>query len=150
MNKKINLIRDIKIIESELDNAIAGFLSVNLNEDIIPQYPTAFVYLDKNIHIFFNGDAELFNKISHGTEAAFTIIRSERAEKVNKENAVQYYSFVSIRVEGYISKADDSKLINELNTAYKNKYARSATDINFSKILIIDTNEIHAVEEVGV
>jgi predicted FMN-binding regulatory protein PaiB len=63
------------------------------------------------------------------------------------------YNFFSISIRGTIKNIDDNKLIEELRENYLKKYKKATEgEINFSalsKIVIIDTEEIQAYEELG-
>lgn len=149
MAKIVNQIRDIEVIEGELKNAIAGLLSFSVSEDKIIQLPATFVYLDKNIYIFFDDDSELYDTIGLNTELSFSVIKTEKGKKSAELNFIPVYKFISVKLVGLAKKIDEAKSIDELNKAFAAKYYKSEIHFKYSKIIMIDTEEIQANEEIG-
>lgn len=154
MQKQINQIRDLGVIEKELNSHAAGILAVLNDEDQVIQHPTNYLYIDKNIYLFFNDEDELFNKIKFDHLASFGIIRSGEFNKSSKSSVSAIYQFFSITISGMLRKVDDAKLIEEIKKFYIKKYSEQTpqSEIEFSgteRIVIIDTEEIQAVEEIG-
>jgi len=52
MQRFTNQIRDLELIESELKNTSVGVLALYIDDEKTIQYPTTFLYRDKNIYIF--------------------------------------------------------------------------------------------------
>ncbi|QQS34865.1 MAG: pyridoxamine 5'-phosphate oxidase family protein [Ignavibacteriales bacterium] len=154
MQKQITQIRDLEIIEKELNSNSAGLLAVLNDEDQIIQLPTNYLYMDKNIYVFFNDEEEIFNSIKFDHLVSFGIIRPGENRKTSKAKNSPIYHFVSITITGVLRKVDDVKLIDDLKKNYIKKFSDSSTqqEIEFSgteRIVIIDTEEIQAVEEIG-
>lgn len=149
MAKIVNQIRDIEIIEGELKNAIAGLLSFSISEEKIVQIPTTFVYLDKNIYVFFDDDSELYDSLEINTELTFSVIKTEKGKKSADLNFVPVYRFVSVKLAGLAKKMDEPKVIDELNKSFSAKYSKNELNTKFKKIVMIDTEEIQASEEIG-
>ena len=149
MTKIVNQIRDINIIEGELKNAIAGLLSFTVSEDKIIQIPSTFIYLDKNIYIFFDEDSEIYETLEIDTPLSFSVIKTEKGKKTAELNFTPVYKFVSVKLNGLNKKIDDAKTIDELNRAYSAKYYKNEAGNKYIKIIMIDTEEIQAAEEIG-
>lgn len=154
MQKQITQIRDLEIIEKELNSNDAGILAVLTDEDQVIQHPTNYLYMDKNIYVFFNDEEELFNSIKFDHLASFAVIRPGENRKSIKSKNPPIYHFVSITISGMLRKVDDIKLIDDLKKNYIKKYSDkiSQAEIEFigtERIVIIDTEEIQAVEVIG-
>ncbi len=154
MQKQITQIRDLEIIEKELNSNDAGILAVLTDEDQVIQHPTNYLYMDKNIYVFFNDEEELFNSIKFDHLASFAVIRPGENRKSSKSKNPPIYHFVSITISGMLRKVDDTKLIDDLKKNYIKKYSGKLAleEIEFSgteRIVIIDTEEIQAVEVIG-
>jgi nitroimidazol reductase NimA-like FMN-containing flavoprotein (pyridoxamine 5'-phosphate oxidase superfamily) len=153
MQKVIAQVRDLKIIEGELGSNIAGVLAITLENDSLAQIATPFLYHDKNIYIFFSNENEIFEKIQSGHFASFTIIKIGKVRKSKSMDFEPTYRFLSISVKGAVRNVEDNKLIEDLRGLYMDKYKKSKDGIiNFtalSKVIIIDTEEIQAFQEVG-
>ncbi|MEO8398807.1 MAG: hypothetical protein ABI550_03220 [Ignavibacteriaceae bacterium] len=153
MEKRLSQIRDIELIEKELNSANVGIAALCIKDENIIQKATTYIYLDKNIYFFFNIDSELYEKIQFDTSASFTILKNEKAKK-NSENFKSIYHVISISILGLVKKVDEQKLLEELRKSYLKKYSRnsSMTKENsalLGKSIIIDTEEIQAFEEIG-
>lgn len=149
MAKIVNQIRDIEVIEGELKNAVAGLLSFPVSEDKIIQLPTTFVYLDKNIYIFFEDDAELFDEIELNTNLTFSVVKTEKGKKRNDLSFNPVYRFVAVKLTGLNKKIDELKALDDLNKIYSDKYLKGEVKSNFKKIIMIDSEEIQGTEEIG-
>ncbi len=153
MHKIINQIRDIKVIEEELNNNPAGILALIFDGDKVTQLTKTYLYMDKNIYIFFHKDDELFDDIQWDSIAMFTIFKLGKLKKTNNLDFEPTYNIFSITVRGAIKKIDDPKLIEEAKNNYVSKYKRKInTPIDYShisKVVLIDTEEIQASEETG-
>lgn len=149
MHRKISYIRDLEIIEKELNNSSGGILAFNVDSDKAMQYTTTFLYLDKNIYFFLDKEDELYEKISFNSPASFTIIRDHRLKKSREES---YYLF-SATVIGSLKIVDEKKTIDDIRNKYCLKYSlRKTNDPKSSperELIMIDSEEIQAVEEEG-
>ncbi len=153
MRKFVLQIRDLDLIESELKSNPAGVFAVELENEKVAQIATTFLYLDKNIYIFFNKEDEFYNGIQFDVEVTFTILRYGNAEKQKSVDFDPAYNLFSISVKGIVKKVEEIKLIDDLRKNYINKYQKSSdSKIDYSilsKVIMIDTEEIQAVEETG-
>ncbi len=154
MNRVIKQIRDLEVIEKELAENKGGVIALRAEDDKLVQVPTPFLYKDKNVFIFFNGEDEVYENIQFDTTVTFTIIREEKIRKSKKTGFNPSYSFLATTVSGIIRKIDEAKTIEELKQSYAAKYSTKETgsELDFtviSKAVMIDTEEIKAIEETG-
>ena len=154
MKRIINQIRELDLIEKELHAGTTGVLAVNFNEDKIAQTATTYLYLDKNIYIFFREEDELFERINFQSEVSFTIVKTEKAKKTSKLDFKPGYNIFSITISGLVKKLDDQKIIDDLIQNYLKKYSGGEEGGNkspakLSKVVLIDSREIQAIEEIG-
>lgn len=149
MNKIVTSIRDINEIETELNEALAGVISIQLDGDNLLQIPTNFIYLDKNIYVYLDKEEEVFNNIRFGYPASFSIVNSKKAEGENIT-----YRLKSITINGDIRLVDEQKVIDQLKELYRQKYSSDDQNKNYKipknyTLVIIDSSEIKAVIEEG-
>lgn len=153
MQKRTIQIRDLKAIEHGLDNNFAGVLSFYGGEENVAHIPLTFIYLDKNIYLFFNADDEVYESIPYDNTAIFTTVKSEKGKKVNNQEFDAVYRFFSVTIKGIIKKVDEPKIIEDIRKRYLKKYSTKVDDPNnneyLNKLVIIDTEEIQAIEEIG-
>jgi hypothetical protein len=139
----------MSLIEAELARAFAGFLAIHFEGEIIKQYATAFLYLDKNIFIPADEDDDILDKTEKIKSAAFTIIRNNGKSGGQGEEGRTSYRYISIKLDGLIKKTDDQRLAAEVNKAYNAKYHKGNPVEKPVKFYIIDTEEFQAFEETG-
>ncbi len=154
MQRIINQIRDLEIIESELKSTTVGVFALNIDEEKTIQYPTTFLYRDKNIYIFFKTDDELYQSIKYNSNASFTIVRQEKTKRGKKTDFSPSYQMFSITLNGLVRKVDEEKTMSVLREEYLAKYSKKTDSIkqnipSLSAAIIMDSDEIHAQEEVG-
>lgn len=158
MNKLITQIKDIDLIEKELNKSSSGVLACHAQEDKLIQMATNYLYKDKNVFIFFAEDDEVFDTIKFNSHSDFTIIKNESGQvsdyKKKKHEIIPKYYMFSITVKGIIKQVEEKKLIETCQSAYAEKYSgkTSQGSIDFSpiqKVVIIDSEEIQAFEEIG-
>ncbi len=151
MKKIIKQIRDIEIIEKELNASSSGIVALILNNDKLTQFVTPYLYLNKNIYIFFDDENELFQNLHFDSNVSFTIVKNEKVKK--SKNFTPTYGFLTINILGKMKIVDDQKIIEEVKQHYLLKYKKNLDGVFdlsiLKKIVIIDTEEIHAVEEIG-
>ncbi len=151
MQRKYSQIRDIKIIEEGLTSAIAGVAAFHAEDKFI-QYPTSYVYLDKNIYIMFREGEDFYDLIKYGSPASFNVLRQEKPKKT-KTTTLNENRYLSFSIMGSIKKLDDPKQIEECLTSYFTKYSYEKISKNLKKIsalsqiIMIDSEEIQAFEE---
>jgi hypothetical protein len=146
MQKKIVQIKEINVIEGELNSAPVGVLAFR-NDDKIIQKTRTFIYLDKNIYILFAQGEEEFRKIKHGWSTSFLVIRNLNDTEESSSNP---YKILSITVTGKIKIIDEQKAFEEISKSFFKKYPGGKGKKNgFSGAVMIDTEEIQAYEESG-
>ncbi|MHB1686596.1 MAG: hypothetical protein ACYCVH_04385 [Ignavibacteriaceae bacterium] len=153
MRKIVQPIRNLETIEEELKNSISGVLSFYAQEEKIVQLAVTYIYLDKNVYIFFPGDDELFDKINLEVKASFTVLRNSKSKKRNVSEIVSPYCFLSVSIKGFLKRVDEQKLMDDLVKNYLKKYMKEITEnadlSGLDKAFFIDTEEIQAFEETG-
>jgi nitroimidazol reductase NimA-like FMN-containing flavoprotein (pyridoxamine 5'-phosphate oxidase superfamily) len=154
MQRIINQIRDLELIESELHDTSFGVLALSIDEEKTIQYPTTFLYRDKNVYIFFKSEDEIYNSVKYNSSASFTIIKQEKAKKSRKLDFTPSYQMFSITLNGVVRKVDEEKAMVNLRQEYLAKYSKKADTAKKSipelaAALIMDSDEIHALEEFG-
>lgn len=152
MQVKTKIIRDIKVIEKELNSIASGVILLPLDEDV-EQIAANFIYHDKNIY-FFIQDKDLYNKLKFNTGTTFIAIKdSAPNNKSNKTNDSIYILFY-ISVSGIIKKVTEKKLKNIIMQSFIQKYSGQLIDSenkskSLSRLVILDTEEMIATEEIG-
>ena len=159
MHKVVSQIRSLDLIEKELNRNLSGVLAVtHSDEERIIQLAKTFIYLDKNIYIFFDADDEVFENIHLETRVSFTVLKNERDKenkaRKNKQDFIETYRLFSISIMGIMRKVEEQKILEDIRQNYIAKYSqRSASEIkdysSLDKLVIIDTEEIQAFEETG-
>lgn len=154
MQRIVTQIRDLEIIENELKNTMIGVLALHLDDEKTVQFPTTFLYRDKNIYIFFKNDDELYQSITYNSAASFTIIKQEKIKRSKKEEFIPTYQLFSITLNGLVRKVDEEKTMVSLRQEYLNKYSKKTEQPKTSlpslaAAIIMDSDEIHAQEEIG-
>jgi nitroimidazol reductase NimA-like FMN-containing flavoprotein (pyridoxamine 5'-phosphate oxidase superfamily) len=152
MHRKISYIRDLEIIERELNDSSGGILAFNVDGEKVMQHTTTFLYLDKNIYFFLDKADEVYEKINFNGSASFTIVKDERLKKIRAKEE-SYYLF-SVSVAGPIRLVDEKKTIEDIKHKYLSKYTlrkhSESRSPQLKELVIIDSEEIQATEEEGV
>ncbi|HVO73100.1 MAG TPA: hypothetical protein VMT35_03690 [Ignavibacteriaceae bacterium] len=153
MNKTITHIRDLDLIEKELNSAKAGTFAFFADEKIC-QTAAAYVYMNKNIYIFLNENEEIHFNIKLSSETSFTVLKYEKKKSSRRVDSIPFYSIFSVSLKGTAKNVTDQKLIDEVTGFYMQKYGINpepqASEIPPAvKIILIDTQEIQAFEEIG-
>jgi nitroimidazol reductase NimA-like FMN-containing flavoprotein (pyridoxamine 5'-phosphate oxidase superfamily) len=154
MQRKRIQIRDMQIIDKEMSTNPVGVLAFSGNNESIVQLPTTFVYLDKNVYIFFDENNEALEKIQYDADVHFTITRYEKIKKTKKGDFIPAYKLTSVIITGRLKRLDDSMNINRIQNIYIEKYSpktmSEVTSLNaLQKIFVIDSEELQAYEEIG-
>ncbi|NWF90711.1 MAG: pyridoxamine 5'-phosphate oxidase family protein [Ignavibacteriaceae bacterium] len=154
MKRITNQIRDLQLIEDELRKTSVGVLALHLDDEKTFQLPTTFLYRDKNVYIFFNDETEFYELIKYNSSASFTIIKEEKAKKIRSLDFIPSYRMFSITINGLVRKVEEEKTIQNLQTDYLSKYCKKSDSTiedrsALSKAIIMDSDEIHAQEEIG-
>lgn len=150
MKLKVNLVRDLKIIEKELSTTKVGILAYHDDNEKVIQVVTPFVYVNKNIYLFYENN-ENYDRIVLNDGVNFSIYKEE---KISKENILDFepvYKFIQIWCGGIIKKVGEPKLAESVIKAYHQKYSskpeKGKKDLD--KLFVVDTDEIQAAEMFG-
>jgi len=149
MQKKITTIRNIELVEKELNSATVGVISVSLQKTKFVQFATNFVCQDKNIFIFID-DEELLRSIKFDSLSRFTVLK----QKTNKDKEESIYKLSSIQVTGNLREAEEKKVINDITQTYIQKYSGKLIlpddkTASMGKLVFVDSEELLAFEEIG-
>jgi len=153
MQIKVKTIRNLEVIEKELDSISSGVMVLPLEEDF-EQIATNFVYHDKNIYVFIQ-NKELYKNLKLESIAKFTAIKDTAHGKKNKSDKENIYSLFYISVSGIIKNVREKKLINNIKQSFIQKYSGKLIESDsrsksFLRLVFIDTEELTATEETGV
>jgi hypothetical protein len=153
MQIKVKTIRNLEVIEKELNSISSGAMVLPLEEDF-EQIATNFVYSNKNVYVFIQ-NKELYKNLKLDSIAKFTVIKNTRLGKKNKNDKECIYSLFYISVSGIIKNVREKKLINNIKQSFIQKYSGKLIESDsrlksFSRLVCIDTEELTATEETGV
>ena len=153
MQIKVKTIRNLEVIEKELNSISSGVMVLSLEEDF-EQIATNFVYHDKNIYVFIQ-NKELYKNLKLESIAKFTAIKETTRGKKNKNDKENIYNLFYISVSGIVKNVHEKKLINNIKQSFIQKYSGSFIESDsrsksFSRLICIDTEELTATEETGV
>lgn len=154
MKRIITQIKNIERIEKELNNNYAGVIALQLGEERFVQIPTPYLYKDKNVFLFFTHNDEIYDQIQFDSNVAFTIVRDIKVNKKRKNDPTASYHFCATKISGIVRKVDDMKFVEELKKSYADKYSAKTDKKNLDfkvidKVVVIDTEEINSIEEIG-
>ncbi len=142
--KKTFQIRDLELIEKELSENFVGVLAVTLKNEKVVQTATTFVYMDKNIYIFFSNESEIYENINLDINGSFIILKNESLN----DDTIKKFRLMSISISGAVKKVEELKLLDEIKKNYAKKYPDDNDNLlSLNKALIIDTDEILAFDE---
>jgi len=152
MQIKVKIIRDVEIIENELNSISTGVLAVPVEGDF-EQTAVNFVYHDKNIFIFLQ-NKELYRDILFGSTAKFTAIKDAGRKGKTTGDKSTVYNLFYVSVNGIIKKVEEKKLKNTIKQSFIEKYSGRLIEADskprsLGKLLFIDSEELFATEEIG-
>ena len=153
MNRKINTIRNLSLVEKELGSANAGVISVSLMKEGFAQFATNFVYQNKNIFFYLENE-ELLRTIRFDSLAKFTILKEKNVSKDFIDNNDALCRLFSIVVTGSIREAEEQKTIKNVSQSFIEKYSgkllySDKDNQPKGKLLIVDSEELLAFDEIG-
>ncbi|MGE5860317.1 MAG: hypothetical protein ACM34J_07170 [Ignavibacteria bacterium] len=153
MHKIITQIRDLYLIEEELNSNHSGIFAFVSNEKIC-QAAATYIYRNKNVYIFINESEEVHFNLKLDSEASFTILKHEQKKLSPKAGFIPSYSLLSITITGTVKNLTEQKLVDDITGSYVLKYGKKSVQekneiLPGVKILLIDTQEIQAFEEIG-
>ncbi|MGE5430474.1 MAG: hypothetical protein ACM3QX_05330 [Syntrophomonadaceae bacterium] len=144
MKSRITQIRDMAVIEDELNAEKAGVLSFISPDEELVQAVVPYLYLDKNVYLFFEESDENFLNINFDTNVSFTVFKAENRDKTFKGKG---YKLMQILCRGIIRRVEEAKSAEEVYSQYINKYyADSEGEESYigMRAAFIDTEEIQA------
>jgi hypothetical protein len=152
MQIKSKIIRDLAIIEKELNSIISGVIMLPLDDEV-KQAAANFIYHDKNVYIYIQ-DKELYDNLKLDTGTMFTAIKNPASVSKSKKSNESIYSLFYISVSGLIKKVTEKKLKNVIWQSFIQKYSGQLLDSeskskSFSRLVVLDTEEMVATEETG-
>ena len=147
MQIKVKTIRNLEIIEKELNSISSGVMAVPLEEDF-ELVATNFVYNNKNIYVFIQ-NKELFRNLKFDSITKFTAIKDTRIGKIIKNDKERLYRLFYISVSGIIKNVREKKLINNIKQSFIQKYSGKLIESeskskSFSRLVCIDSEELTA------
>ena len=153
MQIKVKTIRNLEVIEKELNSISSGVMVLSLKEDF-EQIATNFVYHNTNIYVFIQ-NKELYKNLKLESIAKFTAIKETASGKKNKNDKENIYNLFYISVSGIIKNVREKKLINNIKQSFIQKYSGKLIESDtrsksFLRLICIDTEELTATEETGV
>jgi shikimate kinase len=153
MNKKLKVIRDLSLVEKELNSTQGGVVSVLLKKENFAQFATNFVYQNKNI-FFYVDNEELLRTIKLDALAKFTILKDKNVTKELLEKKEPLYRLFSIVVTGVIREAEEQKTISNIAQTFIEKYSgkliRDEKETpSPGKLMFVDSEELLAYDEIG-
>lgn len=153
MQIKVKTIRNLEVIEKELNSISSGVMALSLEEEF-EQVATNFVYHNKNIYVFIQ-NKELYRNLKLESIAKFTAIKETTNRKKNKNDKESIYNLFYISVSGIIKNVREKKLINNIKQSFIQKYSGKLIESDsrsksFSRLVYIDSEELTATEETGV
>ena len=153
MQIKVKTIRNLEVIEKELESISSGVMVLTLEEEF-EQIATNFVYNDKNIYVFIQ-NKELYKNLKLESISKFTAIKETTHGKKDKSDKETIYNLFYISVSGILKNVREKKLINNIKQSFIQKYSGRLIESDnrsksFSRLICIDTEELTATEETGV
>lgn len=122
-------------------------------DDDVKQLAANFIYQDKNIYIYIQ-DKELFDNLKIDTNTMFTAIKDTNSVSKSKKSNESIYSLFYISVSGVIKKVTEKKLKIIIWQSFIQKYSGQLLESeskskSFSRLVVLDTEEMIATEEIG-
>lgn len=149
MRKNFIVNRDINEIENELNNSLAGVLTLRLKGGGNYQIATNFIYLDKNIFIALNKEDEKFESIKFNHYGQFLVYNTHFENDSDYSYQIKYISIV-----GEFRELDDPKQIEQVKEKFRQKFSKDTNESDYiipSNLLlcILDSKEIQFIIEYG-
>lgn len=145
MKSRITQIRDMSVIEKALEAEKTGVLSfISQDEDLL-QAAVPYLYLDKNVHFFFEETDETFLNINFESSVSFAV--SQVNGGTEKDTGTKSFRYLQILFRGIIRRVEEARDAEELYSRFIEKYhAGSGGEEAFVgiRVAFIDTEEIQA------
>lgn len=147
MKSRITQIRDMSVIEKALDAEKTGVLSfISQDEDLL-QAAVPFLYLDKNVHFFFEETDETFLNINFESSVSFLVSKSEDGAKDTgtMDTGAKGFRYLQILFRGIIRRVEETRDAEELYNRFIEKYHAGSEEAFVGiRAAFIDTEEIQA------
>lgn len=143
MKSKVIQVRDLEIIEKELNSAKIGVLACTDDKENVGQLVVPYLYSNKNIYFIIENEDDL-NGILFEHKASFVIFRS-----MNSDSNFSDEKYFEVKCSGALKKVEEQRVIDEVIRTYAFKYSDGKEDNTASsdvKLIMIDTEEIQAAE----
>lgn len=143
MKSKVIQVRDLEVIETELNSAKMGVLACTDDKENVGQIVVPFLYSAKNIYFLFEDEDEL-DGVLFEHKASFVIFRS-----VNNGSNLSDDKFFEVKCTGILRKVEEPRVIDDVTRSYDLKYSEGkegGLPVSDLKIVMIDTEEIQAAE----
>lgn len=142
MKSKVIQVRDLELIEAELNSAKMGVFACADDKENIGQLVIPFLYSDKNIYFLFDDEDDL-DGILFEHNASFVIFRN-----MNDSAALPAHKFFQVKCSGSLKRVEEPRVIEDVLRNYSQKYTDNKEGNNQTdlKLVMIDTEEIQASE----
>ena len=153
MKKQIKIIRDLSLVEKELNSSLGGVVAITLKKEGFTQFATNFVYQNKNIFFYLESE-ELLRTMKLDSLTKFTILSEKNVTKELLEIQEPLYRLFSVVVTGIIREAEEKKTINSVTQSFIEKYSGKLIHEekglpSSGKLYFVDSEELLAYDEVG-
>lgn len=152
MQIKVKTIRNLEVIEKELNSISAGVFLLSKNDDF-SQFASSFVYYNTNIY-FFIQDTDTIKNIDLDSKARFIAIKEKGLVGKSPDKESNIYTVTSISVNGVLKQVEEKKIKNNIKQSFIQKYSGRLIESglkskSFKKLFYIDSEELLATEESG-
>ena len=153
MKKQLKVIRDLTIVEKELNSSLGGVVAISLKKEGFTQFATNFVYQNKNVFFYLENE-ETLRTIRSDSLARFTILSEKNVTKDLLDLKEPLYRLFSVVVTGVIREAEEKKTINTVEQSFIEKYSGKLILVEkgfpaIGKLYFIDSEELLAYDEAG-
>ena len=153
MKKQIKVIRDLSLVERELNSSLGGVVSISLKKDGFSQFATNFVYQSKNVFFYLENE-ELLRTIKMDSLAKFTILAEKNVTKDLLDFKDVLYRLFSVVVTGVVREAEEKKTINSVAQSFIEKYSGKLIHEekglpSSGRLFFVDSEELLAFDEIG-
>ena len=153
MKKQIKIIRDLPLVERELNSALGGVVAITLKKEGFIQFATNFIYHNKNIFFYLENE-EILRTLKSDSLAKFTILNEKNVTEELLNVKEPLYRLFSVVVTGIIREAEEKKTINSVSQSFIEKYSgklllEEKGSPSSGKLFFVDSEELIAYDETG-
>jgi hypothetical protein len=155
MKKQIKVIRDLSLVEKELNSTLGGVISISIKKEGFAQFATNFVYQNKNIFFYLDNE-ELLRTIKLDALAKFTVLSEKNVTKELLDLKEPLYRLFSVVVTGVFRKSEEKKTINSVAQSFIEKYSgklireeKGSILSSSENLFFVDSEELLAYDEIG-